>query len=69
MEPVAQQILLVARDDGLLISIDGACNYKHMTAKQYFELAVECQKAGLDILRRESNVARRAGHSEGGKKP
>ena len=65
MEPIEERILLAARDDGLLISIDGACSYKHMTSKQYFELSLECQKAGLKVLRREQSVTNTATYIEG----
>ena len=65
MEPTEERILLAARDDGLLISIDGVCNYKRMTSKQYFELSLECQKAGLKVLRREQSVSRTATCIEG----
>jgi hypothetical protein len=56
MEPVDKMILLAARDDGLLITIDGVCHYKHMTSKQYFDLAQQCLKAGLSVQRWEEEV-------------
>lgn len=65
MEPVSKMILLAARDDGLLISIDGVCHFKDMTSKQYFELAQQCQKAGLEVLRREESVTSTATYTEG----
>jgi len=57
MEPVDKMILLAARDDGLLITIDGVCHYKHMTSKQYFDLAQQCLKAGLQVQRTEEKIA------------
>lgn len=48
-------VLLAARDDGLLITIDGVSHMKEMTVQQYFELARQCQEAGLLLLRRQNN--------------
>ena len=48
-------ILLAARDDGLLITIDGVSHLKEMNTRRYFELAREFQEAGLAILRREEH--------------
>ena len=57
MEPVDKIILLAARDDGLLITIDGVCYYKYMTSKKYFDLAHQCLEAGLTVQRREEEIA------------
>lgn len=50
-----KMVLLAARDDGLLITIDGVSHMKEMTVTQYFELARQCQEAGLYMLRRQNN--------------
>lgn len=53
MEPIDKIILLAARDDGLLITIDGVSHMKEMSVMQYFELARQCQDAGLQLMRRQ----------------
>lgn len=56
-KPREAQILLVPRDDGFLIVIDGEQTMKTMTAMQMISLADRCLDAGLEMLRnrREEN--------------
>jgi hypothetical protein len=54
MEQPDKIILLAARDDGLLITIDGVSHLKEMSVERYFELARQCQEAGLLLMRRQN---------------
>lgn len=47
------QILLVPRNDGLLIVIDGVQTMKPMSAMQMVSLADRCLDAGLEMMRAE----------------
>jgi hypothetical protein len=64
MESISKMILLAARDDGLLITIDGVPHLKEMSAKQYFDLSLQCQKAGLEAYRREEDAEHRANNTK-----
>ncbi len=56
MEPKRQtaQILLVPRNDGFLVVIDGEQTMKPMSAKEMLTLADRCLAAGLEMLRGRS---------------
>lgn len=52
-KPRKAQILLVPRNDGFLIVIDGEQTMKTMTAIEMLSLADRCLDAGLEMMRRE----------------
>ena len=47
------QILLVPRNDGFAVSINGKVWIKEMDAEGMLWLSLRCQKAGLEMMRQE----------------
>lgn len=47
------QILLVPRNDGFAVSINGKLWIKEMNAEEMLWLSLRCQKAGLEMMRQE----------------
>lgn len=49
--------LIIPRNDGIAVSIDGNVTIVEMQSEQMLELAYRCQKAGLEMLRQEQQEA------------
>ncbi len=49
--------LIIPRNDGVAVSIDGNVTMIEMQSEQMLELAYRCQKAGLEMLRQEQREA------------
>ena len=49
--------LIIPRNDGIAVSIDGNVTIVEMQSEQMLELAYRCQKAGLEMLRQEQREA------------
>lgn len=46
-------ILVVPRNDGLKISIDGTLHHKNMTPEQMMHMGIRFQQAAIEMLRME----------------
>ena len=49
--------LIIPRNDGVAVSIDGNVTIIEMQSVQMLELAYRCQLAGLEMLRQEEREA------------
>ena len=49
--------LIIPRNDGVAVSIDGNVTIVEMQSEQMLELAYRCQLAGLEMLRQERKAA------------
>lgn len=50
-------ILVIPRNDGLKISIDGKLHHKDMTPEQMIHLGIRFQKAAIEMLTQERREA------------
>jgi hypothetical protein len=48
-----EKVLIIPRNDGIAISLGGTVYIVEMKAEQMFGIALRCQKAGLEMLRKE----------------
>ena len=46
---VAPTFLIIPRNDGVIVSIDGVLRTKEMNATQMLNLALQCLNAGLEM--------------------
>ena len=50
---VKPTFLIIPRNDGVVVSLDGVCHVKQMDATQMLDLALRCLNAGLEMKRNE----------------
>jgi hypothetical protein len=50
---VEPNFLIIPRNDGVVVSLDGVCHVKQMDATQMLDLALRCLNAGLEMKRNE----------------
>lgn len=50
---VQPTFLIIPRNDGVAVSIDGTIHLKQMDATQMLDLALRCLNAGLEMKRNE----------------
>lgn len=50
---VQPTFLIIPRNDGVAVSIDGTIHLKQMDATQMLDLALRCLNAGLEMKREE----------------
>ena len=50
---VEPTFLIIPRNDGVVVSLDGVCHVKQMDATQMLDLALRCLNAGLEMKRNE----------------
>jgi len=50
---VGPTFLIIPRNDGVTVSIDGVLRTKEMNATQMLNLALQCLNAGLEMKREE----------------
>ena len=55
---VEPTFLIIPRNDGVAVSIDGTIHLKQMDATQMLDLALRCLNAGLEIKREEEKAAK-----------
>ena len=55
---VEPTFLIIPRNDGVAVSIDGTIHLKQMNATQMLDLALRCLNAGLEIKREEEKAAK-----------
>jgi len=48
-----EKVLIIPRNDGIAISMNGQVTLAQMSAQQMLDMALRCQKAGLEMLRNE----------------
>lgn len=51
-----QKALIIPRNDGIALSLDGNLTIVEMDAEQMLEMAHRCQQVGLEMLRLERRV-------------
>ena len=55
---VEPTFLIIPRNDGVAVSIDGTIHLKQMDATQMLDLALRCLNAGLEMKREEEKAAK-----------
>ena len=55
---VEPTFLIIPRNDGVAVSIDGTIHLKQMNATQMLDLALRCLNAGLEMKREEEKAAK-----------
>jgi len=55
---VQPTFLIIPRNDGVAVSIDGTIHLKQMDATQMLDLALRCLNAGLEMKREEEKAAK-----------
>ncbi len=55
---VEPTFLIIPRNDGVAVSIDGTIHLKQMNATQMLNLALRCLNAGLEMKREEEKAAK-----------
>lgn len=55
---VEPTFLIIPRNDGVAVSIDGTVHLKQMDATQMLDLALRCLNAGLEMKREEEKAAK-----------
>ena len=55
---VEPTFLIIPRNDGVAVSIDGTIHLKQMNATQMLDLALRCLNAGLEMRREEEKAAK-----------
>ena len=55
---VEPTFLIIPRNDGMAVSIDGTVHLKQMDATQMLDLALRCLNAGLEMKREEEKAAK-----------
>ena len=50
--------MIIPRNDGVVVSLDGVCHVKQMDSTQMLDLALRCLNAGLEMKREEEKAAR-----------
>ena len=55
---VEPTFLIIPRNDGMAVSIDGTIHLKQMDATQMLDLALRCLNAGLEMKREEEKAAK-----------
>jgi hypothetical protein len=55
---VEPTFLIIPRNDGVAVSIDGTIHLKQMDATQMLNLALRCLNAGLEMKREEEKAAK-----------
>lgn len=60
---VEPTFLIIPRNDGVIVSIDGVLRTKEMNATQMLNLALQCLNAGLEMKRNEE-AQQTEGHEE-----
>ena len=50
---VEPTFLIIPRNDGVVVSLDGVCHVKQMDATKMLDLALLCLNAGLEMKRNE----------------
>jgi len=55
---VEPNFLIIPRNDGVVVSLDGVCHVKQMDATQMLDLALRCLNAGLEMKREEEKAAK-----------
>ena len=55
---VEPTFLIIPRNDGVVVSINGTIHLKKMDATQMLDLALRCLNAGLEMKREEEKAAK-----------
>lgn len=55
---VEPTFLIIPRNDGVAVSIDGTVHLKQMDATKMLDLALRCLNAGLEMKREEEKAAK-----------